>query len=111
MKKNKIAAAFKNNMNYNIRTFSIEGVVITGEEVRVAMNTNIFIGERIVAFTKDRSCFKEEIARSIYLYERKPELVGGFGIGGLGDNTIFELFDHELTAEEKMKYVKAFSSI
>ena len=93
-----------------IPTLSIEGVVITGEEVRTAMNTNVFVGERIIAFTKDSSFFKEEIARSLYLYDRKPELVGAYGIGKLGDKTIYELFDHNLTVEEKMKYIKVFTS-
>ena len=88
-----------------IPTLSIEGVVITGEEVSTAMNTNIFVGERIIAITEDSSCFKEEIARSLYLYDRKPELVGTYGIGRLGDKTIYELFDHKLTVEEKMKFV------
>ena len=88
-----------------IPTLSIEGVVITGEEVRTAMNTNIFVGERILAFTKDGSFFKEAIARSLYLYDRKPELVGTYGLGRLGDQTIYELFDHKLTVEEKMKFV------
>ena len=93
-----------------IPTRSIEGVVITGEEVSTAMNTNVFVGERIIAFTKDSSCFKEEIARSLYLYDRKPELVGGYGLGQLGNNTVFELFDHKLTVEEKMKHIKVFTS-
>ena len=93
-----------------IPTLSIEGVVITGEEVRTAMNTNVFVGEHIIAMTKDGSCFKEEIARSLYLYDRKPELVGGYGLGGLGNNTVFELFDHNLTVEEKMKHIKVFTS-
>lgn len=112
MKKNKIAAAYRNSLNYKngIPTMSIEGIVITGEEIRMAMNTNIFIGERIIAFNKDFSCFKEEIARSLYLYDRKPELVGGYGLGKIGDNTVFELFDHKLTTEEKMKHVKVFTS-
>lgn len=107
MKKNKIAAAYKNNINYvaNIRTYNIEGVVITGKEVSTAMNTNVFVGERIMAFTKDGSFFKEAIARSLYLYDRKPELVGGYGLGALDNNTVFELFDHKLTVEEKMKFV------
>lgn len=111
MKKNKIANAFKNNMNYNIPTMAIDGIVITGDEVRMAMNTNFFIGERIIAFSKDGSCFKEEIARSLYLYDRKPELVGGFGLGELGNNTVFELFDHKLTVAEKMNHVQAFTSV
>lgn len=107
MKKNNLAAAYRNSLNYknSIPTMSIEGVVITGEEVRTAMNTNIFVGERILAFTKDGSFFKEEIARSLYLYDRKPELVGTYGLGRLGDQTIYELFDHKLTCEEKMKFV------
>ena len=41
-----------------IPTLSIEGVVITGEEVSTAMNTNFFVGERIIAFNKDFSCLK-----------------------------------------------------
>lgn len=110
MKKNKIANAFKNNMNANIPSMCIEGILITGDEVRTAMKTNFFVGEHIIAFTKDHSCFKEEIARSLYLYDRKPELVGGYGLGGLGDNTIFELFDHKLTVEEKMEHIKVFTS-
>ena len=93
-----------------IPTYSIEGVVITGEEVSTAMNTNVFVGERIIAFTEDSSCFKEEIARSLYLYDRKPELVGAYGIGRLGDKTIYELFDHNLTVEEKMKHIEVFTS-
>ena len=105
MKKRK---TWKTSMN-NIPTMNIEGIVITGEEVRMAMNTNIFIGDRIIAFTKDFTKFKEEIARSLYLYDRKPELAGGFGIGEIG-NAIFELFDHELSTEEVMKYIKAFTS-
>ena len=93
-----------------IPTLSIEGVVITGEEVSTAMKTNVFIGERIIAFTKDSTFFKEEIARSLYLYDRKPELVGVYGIGQLGDKTIYELFDHKLTHEEKMEHIKLFNS-
>lgn len=93
-----------------IPTLSIKGVVITGEEVRTAMNTNVFVGERIIAFTEDSSCFKEEIARSLYLYDRKPELVGSYGLGRLGDKTIYELFDHNLTLEEKMEHIKVFTS-
>ena len=93
-----------------IPTLSIEGVVITGEEVSTAMNTNIFVGERIIALTEDSSCFKEEIARSLYLYDRKPELVGVYGIGRLGDKTIYKLFDHKLTVEEKMQHIKVFTS-
>ena len=88
-----------------IPTLSTEGVVITGEEVRTAMNTNVFVGERIIAFTEDSSCFKEEIARSLYLYDRKPELVGGYGLGKLGNNTVFKLFDHKLTVEEKVDFI------
>lgn len=99
---------WKTSMN-NIPTMNIGGIVITGEEVRMAMNTNIFIGDRIIAFTKDFTNFKEEIARSLYLYDRKPELVGGFGLGELG-NAVFELFDHELSVEEKMEHMKAFTS-
>ena len=111
MKKNKIAAAYKNNLNYKkCKTYSIGGVVITGEEVHNAMMNNMFIGERIIAFTKDGSFFKEEIARSLYLYDRKPELIGGYGLGELGNNTVFELFDHNLTLEEKMKHIKVFTS-
>lgn len=107
MKKNKIAAAYKNNINYvaNIRTYNIGGVVITGEEVRTAMKNNVFVGEHIIAMTKDGSFFKEEIARSIYLYDRRPELVGGYGLGELGNNTVFELFDHKLTVEEKVEFI------
>ena len=93
-----------------IPTYSIEGVVITGEEVQNAMMNNIFVGERIIAYTEDRSCFKEDIARSLYLYDRKPELVGGHVIGKLGNNTVFELFDHNLTVEEKMEHIKVFTS-
>ena len=93
-----------------IPTYSIEGVAITGEEVSTAMNTNIFVGDRIIAFTKDGSFFKEEIARSLYLYDRKPELVGVYGLGRLDDKTIYELFDHNLTVEEKMKHIKVFTS-
>ena len=92
-----------------IPTYSIEGVVITGEEVSTAMNTNVFVGERIIAFTKDGSFFKEEIARSLYLYERKPELVGGYGFGRLGDKTIYKLFDHNLTVEEKVEFINYMS--
>ena len=95
--------------NY-IPTYSIDGVVITGEEVQKAMMNNVFVGERIIAYTEDSSCFKEEIARSLYLYDRKPELVGGYGLGKLGNNTVFELFDHKLTVEEKMKHIKVFTS-
>ncbi len=105
MKKRK---TWKTSMN-NIPTMNIGGIVITGDEVRMAMNTNIFIGERIIAFTRDFTCFKEEIARSLYLYDRKPELIGGFGLGELG-NTVFELFDHVLSTEEKLEHVKAFTS-
>ena len=93
-----------------IPTYSIEDVVITGEEVSRAMKTNVFVGERIIAFTEDSSCFKEEIARSLYLYDRKPELVGAYGIGRLGDQTIYELFDHKLNVEEKMEHIKVFTS-
>ena len=93
-----------------IPTLTIEGVVITGEEVSTAMNNNIFVGKRIIAFTEDSSCFKEDIARSLYLYDRKPELVGVYGIGRLGDNTIYQLFDHNLTVEEKMEHIKVFTS-
>ena len=93
-----------------IPTLPIEGVVITGEEVSTAMKTNVFVGERIIAFTEDSSCFKEEIARSLYLYDRKPELVGVYGIGRLGDKTIYELFDHNLTVEEKLQHIKVFTS-
>ena len=92
-----------------IPTLSIEGVVITGEEVSTAMNTNVFVGERIIAFTEDSSCFKEEIARSLYLYDRKPELVGAYGISKLGNNTVFELFDHKLTVEEKVEFINYMS--
>ena len=106
MKKNKIAAAYKNNLNYKkCKTYSIAGVVITGEEVQKAMLNNIFVGEHIIAMTKDGSFFKEEIARSIYLYDRRPELVGGYGLGELGNNTVFELFDHKLTVEEKVEFI------
>ena len=93
-----------------IPTLSIEGVVITGEEVHNAMMNNMFVGERIIAINEDSSCFKEEIARSLYLYDRKPELVGAYGFGRLGDQTIYELFDHKLTVEEKMKYIKVLTS-
>ena len=92
-----------------IPTLSIEGVVITGEEVRTAMNTNVFVGERIIALTEDASCFNEEIARSLYLYDRKPELVGIYGLGRLGDKTIYELFDHKLTVEEKVEFINYMS--
>ena len=92
-----------------IPTYSIDGVGITGEEVSTAMNINVFVGERIIAFTEDSSCFKEEIARSLYLYDRKPELVGVYGIGRLGDKTIYELFDHNLTVEEKVEFINYMS--
>ena len=92
-----------------IPTLPIEGVVISGEEVRTAMMNNVFVGEHIIAFTEDRSCFKEEIARSLYLYDRKPELVGGYGLGKLGNNTVFELFDHKLTVEEKVEFINYMS--
>ena len=111
MKKNKLAAAYRNSLNYknSIPTMSIEGVVITGEEIRKAMNTNIFVGERIIAFNKDFSCFNEAVARSLFLYDRKPELVGRYGLGQL-ENAIFELFDHKLTMAEKMEYIKHFTT-
>ena len=110
MKKNKIAAAYKNNLNYKkCKTYCIAGVVITGEEVQKAMLNNVFVGEHIIAMTKDGSFFKEEIARSIYLYDRKPELVGGYGLGELGNNTVFELFDHKLTVEEKVEFINYMS--
>ena len=110
MKKNKIAAAYKNNLKYKkCKTYTIAGVVITGEEVNTAMNTNVFVGEHIIAMTKDGSFFKEEIARSIYLYDRRPELVGGYGLGELGNNTVFELFDHNLTVEEKVEFINYMS--
>jgi len=110
MKKNKIAAAYKNNLTYKkCKTYSIGGVVITGEEVQKAMMNNVFVGEHIIAFTKDGSFFKEEIARSIYLYDRRPELVGGYGLGELGNNTVFELFEHKLTVEEKTKFINDMS--
>ena len=92
-----------------IPTYSIDGVVISGEEVRTAMMNNVFVGEHIIAMTKDGSFFKEEIARSIYLYDRKPELVGGYGLGELGNNTVFELFDHKLTVEEKVEFINYMS--
>ena len=92
-----------------IPTLSIEGVVITGEEVRTAMNNNVFVGERIIAITEDSSCFKEDIARSLYLYDRKPELVGVYGIGRLGDKTIYQLFDHKLTVKEKVEFINYMS--
>ena len=92
-----------------IPTLSIEGVVITGEEVHNAMMNNVFVGERIIAITEDSSCFKEEIARSLYLYDRKPELVGTYGIGRLGDKTIYKLFDHKLTVEEKVEFINYMS--
>ena len=110
MKKNKIAAAYKNNLNYKkCKTYSIGGVIITGEEVHNAMMNNVFVGEHIIAMTKDGSFFKEEIARSIYLYDRRPELVGGYGLGELGNNTVFELFDHKLTVEEKVEFINYMS--
>ena len=110
MKKNKIAAAYKNNLNYKkCKTYSIGGVVITGEEVHNAMMNNVFVGEHIIAMTKDGSFFKEEIARSIYLYDRRPELVGGYGLGELGNNTVFELFDHKITVEEKVEFINYMS--
>ena len=110
MKKNKIAAAYKNNLNYKkCKTYSLGDVVITGEEVHNAMMNNVFVGEHIIAMTKDGSFFKEEIARSIYLYDRRPELVGGYGIGELGNNTVFELFDHKLTVEEKVEFINYMS--
>ena len=93
-----------------IPTLYIEGVVITGEEVHNAMMNNVFVGDRIIAFTEDSSYFKEDIARSLYLYDRKPELVGIYGFGRLGDKTIYKLFDHKLTVEEKMKHIKEFTS-
>ena len=92
-----------------IPTLYIEGVAITGEEVRTAMMNNIFVGERIIAFTEDSSYFKEEIARSLYLYDRKPELVGTYGFGRLGDKTIYKLFDHKLTVEEKVEFINYMS--
>ena len=92
-----------------IPTLSIEGVVITGEEVHNAMMNNVFVGERIIAITEDSSCFKEEIARSLYLYDRKPELVGIYGIGRLGDKTIYKLFDHKLTVKEKVEFINYMS--
>lgn len=110
MKKNKIAAAYKNNLNYKkCKTHYIAGVVITGEEVHNAMMNNIFVGEHIIAMTKDGSFFKEEIARSIYLYDRRPELVGGYGLGELGNNTVFELFDHKITVEDKVEFINYMS--
>ena len=110
MKKNKIAAAYKNNLKYKkCKTYTIAGVVITGEEVQKAMMNNVFVGEHIIAMTKDGSFFKEEIARSIYLYDRRPELVGGYGLGELGNNTVFELFDHNLTVEEKVEFINYMS--
>ena len=110
MKKNKIAAAYKNNINYKkCKTYCIGGVVISGEEVQKAMMNNVFVGEHIIAMTKDGSFFKVEIARSLYLYDRRPELVGGYGLGELGNNTVFELFDHKLTVEEKVEFINYMS--
>ena len=110
MKKNKIAAAYKNNINYKkCKTYDLGGVVITGEEVQKAMMNNVFVGEHIIAMTKDGSFFKAEIARSLYLYDRRPELVGGYGRGELGNNTVFELFDHKFTVEEKVEFIKYMS--
>ena len=113
MKKNKIAAAFKNNINYipKIKTHSIGDVVLKGEDVRMVMNTNVFIGEHIVAFTNDGKHFDEVAARSIMLYNIRPELIGGYGIGQIGKNVVFENFEHRLTIEEKENYIKKFNEM
>ena len=86
----------KNNNNY--KTYSINGVVINGEEVRNVMRTNRFVGEHVGAITRDGNFFTEREARSILLLDSDNRLQKD-GTGNIGVNVKVMCFKKKLSIE------------
>ena len=111
MKKNKIAAAFKNNLTYKkCKTYSIDGVVINGEEVRNVMRTNRFVGDHVGAITRDGNFFTEREARSILLLDSDNRLQKD-GTGNIGANVKVLCFKNKLSFEAQKMMVEGLMNM
>lgn len=98
------------NNNNNYKTVSINGVVISGEEVSYVTRTNCFVGDHIGAMTKNGNFFTEREARSLLLLETDTKLVKN-GIGHIGDNVIVMGFKNKLTLEAKKRMAKGLMNM
>ena len=111
MKKNKIAAAYKNNLTYKkCKTYSIDGVVINGEEVRNVMRTNRFVGDHVGAITRDGNFFTEREARSILLLDSDNRLQKD-GTGNIGANVKVLCFKNKLSFEAQKMMVEGLMNM
>ena len=88
----------KNNNTTKIATYSVNGVVINGEEVRNVMRTNRFVGDHVGAITRDGNLFTEREARSILLLDSDNRLQKD-GTGNIGDNVKVMCFKKKLSIE------------
>ena len=108
MKKNKLAAAFNNNMNYKILAeFTTRSI---DEEVKNVMRVNRFVGDYVGAITKDGNFFTEREARTLLKLDTNRELVKN-GIGHIGDNVVVMGFKNKLTIEAKAMMVEGLMNI
>ncbi len=108
MKKNKLSAAFSNNMNYKtIAEFTTKSI---DEEVKNVMRVNRFVGEYVGAITKDRNFFTESEARALLKLDTNSELVKD-GIGHIGDNVVVMGFKNKLTIEAQIMMVEGLMKI
>ena len=84
--------------NNNYKTVSINGVVISCEEVRNVMRTNRFVGDHVGAITRDGNFFTEREARSILLLDSDNRLQKD-GTGNIGANVKVMCFKNKLSLE------------
>ena len=103
MKKNKIAAAYKNNINYKT-VYSID------EEVKYVMRTNRFVGDHVGAITKDGEFFTEREARILLMLDTNTNLVKN-GVGHFGNNLLVMGFKNKLSLEAKRKMAEGLMNI
>ena len=103
MKKNKIAAEYKNNINYKT-VYSID------EEVKYVMRTNRFVGDHVGAITKDGEFFTECEARILLMLDTNTNLVKN-GVGHFGNNLVVMGFKNKLSLEAKRKMAEGLMNI
>ena len=103
MKKNKLSAAFSNNINYKtIAEFTTRSI---DEEVKNVIRVNRFVGDHVCAITKDGNFFSEREARTLLKLDTNSELVKN-AVGHIGDNVVVMGFKNKLTIEVKKKIVE-----
>lgn len=96
--------------NNNYKTVSINGVVISGEEVRNVMRTNRFVGDHVGAITRDGNFFTEREARSILLLDSDNRLQKD-GTGNIGANVKVMCFKNKLSLEAKKLMAKGLMNM